>query len=464
MEIRVVLDRIRLNHAVPGPLHLMVGIDAPEVEESKRQPIDMMLVLDVSGSMSESANEGALLPLSKLMLMKQAVRSLVELLRGSDRVGIVVYSTQARTLVPIGELTSEQRRNIIETVANLSTEGNTDMVGGLLRALGTMAECPKTADRTRRVILFTDGQHNVGVRGHGNIMAALSTRLDHATPVTTIGFGAGLGTYDPEILTSIATASGGNFYHAQNPDGLIEVFGAELGALRSVAAQDVRVKVRTAGKVSVKRVLNPYSHTIASDGTSVEMGNIYGGEKQFVVIELDVPSVDKVFPRDVLAAEVTVNGIEVNKGEFEVTREVHFRYTKPADAETEANPAVEEQRVRLLAAQAIEEAYRKAAAQDYAGAVQVIDVVIVLVEKVRTQEGQTLLTSLRAIRMQVATHVQFAANASSVKATGYGHAARRSTGVGATGFYSTEAVRRATQDIKAVRPEDLTDPNKPKKN
>lgn len=448
MEFRVLLDRERLNAVTPGPLHLMVEVEAPEVEESKRQPIDVVMVIDVSGSMGEAATA----TMTKLALTKHAVKTFVDQLLPSDRVGVIVYSTMVRTLVKLSELTATNRQKIIEAVKHLQTESNTDMVGGLLRALSEMSEYPATGDRIRRVMLFTDGMHNVGSEKHADIMRDLNPRLDRITPVTTIGFGAGEA-YNPEILTSIAKASSGNFYHAENPDGLIEAFGTELGALRSVAIRDLRVKIRPGNKIGVTQVLSHHPHTISDEGTVIEVGNLYGGEKQFVLLELEVPPVEYIFPRDVLAAEVVAKGIEVNRGDIELRRDAHFRYTKPTDVQTEPNQSVEEQLIRLLAAKATKEAYHKAMTRDYDGAIQAIDLVIVRVEKVQTPEAQMILAGLREAREQVSNQNRFREESSLLFSLAEGYETRRSTGP-ATRMYGTRAMRETTMGMKAADPND----------
>ncbi|MDP3774068.1 MAG: VWA domain-containing protein, partial [Gemmatimonadales bacterium] len=341
MKIAARLDRRKINHNEPGDVHLMVSVEAPEVEEAKRKPIDAVLVIDVSTSMNEAATALPNSP-TKLALAKDAAARFVQNLTAKDRVGLVVYSDDAQIVAPVGPLTSERRATLAERIGHLKVVNGTNLVDGALRGLRCMAECPADGDRVRRVILFTDGLPTVGIRGSNDIVVrAIAERLDGKTPITTIGFGErvvesgqGSGGYDPVLLTAIAERSGGGFYHAEGMDGILGAFALELGALRSVAATDVRVAITPGSDITVAKAYNDRP-TSAKDGTTVvELGQLYGGETQHIVVKLQLPKREKAFPRDTLAAKVVVSGVSTASGAFQDEQRVEFRYVEASEADT----------------------------------------------------------------------------------------------------------------------------------
>ncbi|MBI4142997.1 VWA domain-containing protein, partial [Candidatus Uhrbacteria bacterium] len=210
METTVRMDRSKVNHKDPGAVHAMVSITAPEVTAADRKPIDVVVAIDVSSSMTEpatTAHDGA----SKLELAKQAVRRFIENLAPGDRVGIVTYSTDVDVLAPLRELTEDYRREVTAKVGALAPVSATDLVGGALRALGLLKECAADVGRTRRVLLFTDGLPTHGITKYADVVRAITAQLDGKTPISTFGFGAavvangvGGGGYDPELLLAIA--------------------------------------------------------------------------------------------------------------------------------------------------------------------------------------------------------------------------------------------------------------------
>ena len=379
MFIETRLDRSRIDHKTPRTLRLMVSLKAPEIKEEARQPIDVVLVLDISGSMTDPAAQGDR-GSTKMTLAKQAARKFVEQLQASDRVGVVVYASNVAVLAPLKKLTDDHRGEIIEKLATLTAKGGTDMVAGTLRALALMGECQAASGRTRRVILFTDGLPTEGITAHAQVMQAITAQLDGKTPITAMGFGsvvvangAGGGGYDPELLTSVARASGGTFYHAEGADGILSAFALELGALRSVAITEVKVILTPGAGIAVREVMNDFTVTSTGACTTIEVGNLYGGETQHLVMALTVPARENIFPRDTVAANIKMIGVEASGSTVVETQDVHFRYVKPAEADQKPDPVVEEQRLRLLAAKELELAFAEAAAGNHAAAAQRMD-------------------------------------------------------------------------------------------
>lgn len=459
MQVKALLDKTRISHTDPGEVHLMVSLSAPEIEEARRQPIDAVIVLDISSSMSDPATNDRRSS-DKLTLAKKAAQKFVEQLCPGDRVGVVVYSSEVVVLAPFGELTDVHRQEVTRRIAELQTQDSTDLVAGALRGLGMLAECPAGENRTRRVILFTDGLPTTGITEHPRVMEAITAKLDGKTPITTVGFGAGVvpggmgsGGYDPELLTSIAQAGGGNFYHAEGLDGILSAFAEELGALRSAAASDVRVEISPRNGLSVESVLNDYPTRTEGDAIVVQVGSLYGGESQYVVARLKVPIVDKVFPRQVLAGAVKVSGVEVNAGSFSEQHDVHFHYAKPEEADDKPAPEVEEQRLRLVAAKEVEKAYRAARSGDYRSAVGLIVVVRRAAERLGTEESVLLAKSLQGLEADVSDARRFRERGGSVRSASHSYSSRRTVG----GSPRTDHLYRTESQVRARRDTGLED-------
>lgn len=455
MKIETRLDRGKIDHEAPGVVHLMVTAIAPEVAESQQKPRDLVIAIDVSSSMSDPATAASPTP-TKLELAKVAARRFVENLDHRDRVGLIVYTDEVMVLAPITELTETHRALLIERIGKLEPLSGTNLTDGCLRSLALLAECPVSSDRVRRVILFTDGLPSVGVRAYPEVMAAIRARLDGKTPITTIGFGAkivptgaGSGGYDPELLTSIARESGGNFYHAEGADGILDAFALELGALRSVAATDVRLEIRPGTDVRVKEVLNDFTVRTEDTGVvAVTIGPLYSGERQDIVIALEVPKRDHAFPRDTLAAAVRLTGVETAGGAFDLKEEARFHYVKPSEADAEPDPVVEEQRLRQRAAQAIAEAYRYAAAGNYQQAVERIRIVRLALMRFGSRDSQVIVGVLQQIEIDVGDRQRFAERGGSVRAASQTTSMGRSSSPRGSDYYAGRHTSVAQHDAQ----------------
>lgn len=152
---------------------LLLAAPKVEVDETEIVAKDVVLVLDVSGSMRGE----------KIVQAKNALEFVLENLHEKDRFNIVAFSTgvqtYARRLVPASE-----RREALHFVENLTATGGTDINRALLEALDSAA-----AERPTVVIFLTDGLATEGVVEADRI---LSNVADAAGPnVRIFAFGVG---------------------------------------------------------------------------------------------------------------------------------------------------------------------------------------------------------------------------------------------------------------------------------
>ena len=135
-----------------GEKHWMmrVGLQGKTVAEDARQNATLVFAIDVSGSMGRE---------DRLGLVKRSLRLLVDELRPSDEVGIVIYGDRGSVLLEPtdgGETTT-----IMQAIDALTPSGSTYVEEGLTLAYRMAAENVQPG-RITRVMLLSDGVGNVG--------------------------------------------------------------------------------------------------------------------------------------------------------------------------------------------------------------------------------------------------------------------------------------------------------------
>ncbi|RZC50290.1 hypothetical protein C5167_018723 [Papaver somniferum] len=95
--------------------------DAAHASQSCRAPVDLVTVLDVSGSMKGS----------KIELLKRAMRFVIENLGPSDRLSIVTFSTYANQLLPLRRMNVLGKQQALSAVNSLATGNGTHIFNGL---------------------------------------------------------------------------------------------------------------------------------------------------------------------------------------------------------------------------------------------------------------------------------------------------------------------------------------------
>jgi len=100
-----------------------------------------------------------------------------------------------------------------------------------------------------RVILFTDGQANVGERRPEVLAAQAGELAARGVGTTTMGVGDD---YEETLLTAMAEQGDGNFYHLEGPAQFETFFGLELEGLSRLVGRRVSLGLEPARGVRVR--------------------------------------------------------------------------------------------------------------------------------------------------------------------------------------------------------------------
>jgi len=116
------------------------------VFESAAAPLDVMLLMDTSGSMG-----------GRLDVAQRAAIGLVEMLRPGDRAGLVVFNTSAEFAHPL----SEERDRVAAAVRRTSPAGATALYEALYLALKALPRAQQPGDiRRQALVVLSDGADN----------------------------------------------------------------------------------------------------------------------------------------------------------------------------------------------------------------------------------------------------------------------------------------------------------------
>jgi Ca-activated chloride channel family protein len=206
-----------------------VGIKGMHIDDSERKDAMLIFVIDISGSMQEP---------NRMPLVKEALRLLVDELRETDQVGIVVYSDDTRVVL---EPTSASNKDAIITAINsLSTEGATNVEDGL-RLGYELAADHFNVDGINRVILCSDGVANVGETGPEAIRQVIRDHTAQGVLLTTVGFG--MGDYNDVLMEQLANDGNGNYAYVDTLKEAKRIFVENLTGMLQVIAKDAKVQV-----------------------------------------------------------------------------------------------------------------------------------------------------------------------------------------------------------------------------
>jgi Ca-activated chloride channel family protein len=208
---------------------LRIGLKARDVADRVRPVATLTFVIDVSGSMARE---------DRLGLVKQSLALLVEGLRRDDRVGIVVYGSDARVVLP--PTSARDAGTILDAIDSLEPEGSTNAQAGL-RLGYEMARAQLRDEGINRVVLASDGVANVGATDAETILRDIRHDAEAGIQLVSIGFG--MGNFNDALLEQLADQGDGFYAYVDDLDEARRLFVEDLtGTLQSVAL-DARVQV-----------------------------------------------------------------------------------------------------------------------------------------------------------------------------------------------------------------------------
>jgi Ca-activated chloride channel homolog len=208
---------------------LRIGIQGRNLDEWRMAPNNLVFLIDVSGSMQ---------PPARLPLLKSAFKLLVDKLRAEDRVAIVVYAGAAGMVLP--STSGADKKTILAALDRLNAGGSTAGAQGIALAYD-VARQNFIAGGNNRVILATDGDFNVGITGHDDLLKMIEERRDAGIYLTTLGVGDD--NYQDARMEMLADHGNGNYAYLDNLKEAEKVFAHELTGTLVTIAKDVKVQL-----------------------------------------------------------------------------------------------------------------------------------------------------------------------------------------------------------------------------
>ena len=208
---------------------MRVGIQGKSVASHNRKDATLIFTIDVSGSMGRE---------DRLGLVQRSLSLLVEELRPTDKVGIVVYGS--RGSVMLEPTTGQDKANIMRAIYELRAGGSTFVEEGL-RLAYDMAQDELDPERITRVILLSDGVANVGETGADAILRRIQKSVDKGVTLTTVGFG--MGNFNDVLMEQLANDGDGAYYYVDTLSEARCIFVDDLAGTLQVIAKDAKIQV-----------------------------------------------------------------------------------------------------------------------------------------------------------------------------------------------------------------------------
>nr|XP_043618092.1 E3 ubiquitin-protein ligase WAV3-like [Erigeron canadensis] len=368
---------------------VLVHLKAPDSisNQNSRAPVDLVMVLDISGSMSGT----------KLALVKRATGFVIQNLGAADRLSVIVFSDAASRLFPLTKMSDTGKQHALQAVNSLVATGGTNIADGL-RMSGKVMQDRREKNPVASIMLLSDGQDTYDMR-HSFVTGGTQNWSNNSIPVHAFGFG---NDHDAKLMHSISERSRGTFSFIENERAIQDAFAQCIGGLLSVVVKGLEVGIESANPDILLRSLKAgsYKNQLMPDRKSgcIDVGDLYADEERDFLISVNIPK-ETTFTCLNETSLVKVNCHYTNPLTKEavnlVSENATIKRPESVGEENVVSIKVDKQRNRLQSAEAMEQARKAAEENDLKRAVSILENVRkVLSESVSAKSGDPLCMAL----------------------------------------------------------------------
>lgn len=253
-----------------------IGIQGEKPATETRPPLDLVFLIDTSGSMQNQ---------NKLPLLKQSLRLLLARLGDNDQVSIVTYAGSSGVVLEPTPASDHAR--ILASLDRLEAGGSTAGAAGLQLAYA-QAEKMHSDGRIGRILLATDGDFNVGISDPEALKKYVEQKRESGTYLSVLGFGRG--NYNDALMQALAQNGNGTASYIDTLSEAQKVLVDQASGALFPIANDVKIQVEfNPSMIAEYRLIGYETRTLAREdfnNDKVDAGDIGAGHTVTAIYEV----------------------------------------------------------------------------------------------------------------------------------------------------------------------------------
>ncbi|MFP4310099.1 MAG: vWA domain-containing protein [Desulfococcaceae bacterium] len=262
-----------------GSVSMALTLAAEAVESDKHAPaqsVDLVIVLDRSGSMAGPKMDNAL----------AAIRGLLDRLGPSDRFALVSYASRVRRDTALLPVTPANRKRLRATLDRIRPGGGTNLGGGLRMGIDSLRSAETATNGLSRVVLVSDGLANEGIVDPEALGRMAANATESRLSVSTVGVGAD---FNERLMTALADRGTGAYYFLDRPEAFAAVFESAFREARQAVASGLEIRVPMRDGL---RLTHAAGYPIEyRDGSAIfRPGDLLAGQERHLFLTFQVPT------------------------------------------------------------------------------------------------------------------------------------------------------------------------------
>ncbi len=290
----------RLSHPMitPGRSDLFVTVDltAQQVPGAQRMPVNLAVVLDRSGSMSGE----------KLEQAKQAARHLVRQLQPQDRLAIIHYGSDVRSL-PGMQATAANRSTMLGFIDGIADDGGTNIGAGLDAGRSQLVSALNEF-KVNRIILISDGQPTEGMTDDHELTGLVRQIRAQGITVSSLGVGTD---FNEDLMQALAEYGSGSYGYMKDAAQLASIFQKDLMQAATTVARNVQLSFALPEGTDLGEVFG-YQWSQEGRTVTVALPDFASGQVERLVARLTVSASTSGKAVDVTSLKLTYSDLIKN--------------------------------------------------------------------------------------------------------------------------------------------------------
>ena len=319
---------------------IVLNLATPDTLE-KKSSVDLLCVIDVSGSMGGQ----------KIELVKESLKTLLGMMDSSDRLGLILFNQHGTLLADLTPVTTSNKIDLLTKIDSIRANGGTSILSGLEIAVDILT---KSHDLTvtSGVILLSDGQdNNLSDKELADGLKQLTKGKNLSFTLHTFGYGQD---HDPLIMNKLAHIRDGSFYFVDELSKVKPYFVNVLGGCMSVISNQIKVTVKSTFKiVKVFGLEDLFTYKIEDNFFETDLLQFISGKDYTYVLELEIPE-ETSYGIELLDVEVKYTDM---KGEVHSQKDKYmYNHLKNTNTVKEVIQKANEEYIRSVTYDTIQQA------------------------------------------------------------------------------------------------------------
>lgn len=241
--------------------YLSVGLNSGIKEEDfKRKKLNLVIVLDISGSMGSPFNqyyydrfgneveldENESSDKTKMEIASKSVVALLDHLEDDDTFGMVLFDDQSYRAKPISQVGDTDMQAIKDHILEIQDSGGTNMEAGMEEGTELFRELTELdpEEYENRIIFITDAQPNMGDTSEEGLAGMIDKNAEKSIYTTFVGVGVDFNTELIELMTKVR---GANYYSVHSEKQFKETMDENFDYMVTPLVFDLELSVEADG-------------------------------------------------------------------------------------------------------------------------------------------------------------------------------------------------------------------------